>query len=122
MTFPRANHNVAGVIERSLHLSCPEAARLLLRDPREAAFDEVERSDKYPVPTTFSDAPHPYFWEIRSTLLSLLQNRRYPISKRLLLVGHICDKLSELATAETNFLTPQTLQAFSTGIDLAPMR
>ena len=117
-TFPRIHNRVAGVIERSLDLSCPEAARLLLLDPNPASFHQTERAgeERYDLGSD-SGNPHPYFWEIRSALLSLLQNRKYPVAKRLVLIGHVCDKLSELAESGHNELTPQMLEGFAFGID-----
>jgi lysine-N-methylase len=117
-TFPRIHNRVAGVVERSLDLSCPEAARLLLTDPSPASFHQVERDgeERYDLGAD-SSHPHPYFWEIRSALLSILQDRRYPVAKRLVLMGHVCDKLSELAKNGHDELTPQVLDGFAFGID-----
>lgn len=117
-TFPRINNQVAGVVERSLDLSCPEAARLLLTDSSPASFHQVQANlDGCHTVGSGPDQPHPYFWEIRSALLSLLQNRKYPVAKRLILVGHVCDKLNELARNGHDLLIPQVLEGFAFGID-----
>lgn len=116
-TFPRIRNNVAGVIERSLDLSCPEAARLCLADPLPAAFDQIT-----PDPRELQDlpvrlqSPDPYFWEIRSAVLTVLQNRAFPVAKRLILVGHICAKLDELSANGQHAFIPQTLEGFAVGI------
>src|SRR5580700_2344665 len=38
--YPRVLNLVGNVVERSLHLSCPEAARLVLNDPEAMVFHE----------------------------------------------------------------------------------
>jgi lysine-N-methylase len=115
-TFPRIHNQVAGVIERSLDLSCPEAARLVLSDPHPATFHQIP-GDQHHTGESGPEQMHPYFWDIRSTLLTLLQDRRYPIAKRLLLVGHVCDKLSELSKSGNEASVPQVLAGFSLGIE-----
>jgi lysine-N-methylase len=117
-TYPRIRHHVAGIIERSLDLSCPEAARLCLTDPGPAIFDHVtpDREERHDVPVSLQD-PGPYFWEIRSAILSVLQNRAFPVSKRLVLVGHICSKLDDLSGTGSHASIPETLDGFAVGIN-----
>ncbi len=117
-TFPRIHNRMDGVVERSLDLSCPEAARLLLTDPWPASFHQVQPDhEEYYAVDGGPDHLPAYFWEIRSALLSILQDRRYPVAKRLLLVGHVCDKLSELAGSGHDSQTLQVLEGFALGID-----
>jgi lysine-N-methylase len=115
--FPRIRHQVANVIERSLDLSCPEAARLCLTEPGPAMFDGVtpEREERHVVPVRLQ-SPGPYFWEIRSAILSVLQNRAFPVTKRLVLVGHMCTKLDELLDSGQHSSIPETLEGFAFGI------
>lgn len=118
-TFPRIRNNAAGVVEQSLDLSCPEAARLCLTDPTPAAFDQVtpgpnERHDL----TGTSETPHPFYWEIRSAILSVLQNRAFPVAKRLVLAGHVCDKLDDLNARGGQSEIPQTLDGLTFGINV----
>jgi lysine-N-methylase len=72
--YPRVMNLVDDVLERSLDLSCPEAARLVLLDPNPLEFDEEEgpRHDQRlghpPVlrtQTEDSGKPYQYFREIR---------------------------------------------------------
>lgn len=117
-TFPRIINHVSGVVEKSLDLSCPEVARLLLTSPQPAAFREVERdrNERFDLGAD-SGNPHLGFWEIRSSLLSLLQNRRYSVPQRLILAGHICEKLDELVTDGQPEATLELLEGFAVGID-----
>jgi lysine-N-methylase len=110
-TYPRVMYSVDGVLERSLDLSCPEAARLALTNPEPMQF--VERSGDEDdarlgtvgiVDTTNSkhpDKPHRYVHEVRSLMISLLQNRGYALSQRLLLLGRLCDKLEADGSEES---------------------
>ncbi|HEX4166257.1 MAG TPA: flagellin lysine-N-methylase, partial [Bryobacteraceae bacterium] len=116
-TFPRIHRRVAGVVERSLDLSCPEAARLCLADPSPASFHQVtsELADQDQTANS-AETPRPYFWRIRSAFLSILQDRRFAVTKRLLLAGNMCGKLDELAAGD-HHAVPQLLEGFTFGID-----
>ena len=102
-SYPRMMSEVEGVLERSLDLSCPEAARLALTNPEPILFvesdgeaDDTSRSSVGIVDTTNSqdpEKPYRYVHEIRSLMISLLQNRAYPLAQRLLVLGRLCDKL-----------------------------
>jgi lysine-N-methylase len=104
-TYPRAMSRVDGILERSLYLSCPEAARLVLLNPegiklaeleaeqdnRFHGFPELDSSDPaYPA------KPYGQFIAVRAFTISLLQNRNYPIWKRLIILGMFCDELNKL--------------------------
>jgi len=102
-TFPRVMTNVEGVLERSLDLSCPEAARLALANPEPMQFvtvTELEDDSRIGsvglVDTTNvkqPDKPFRYVNEVRNLMIALLQNRGYPLLQRLLVLGRLCDKL-----------------------------
>lgn len=102
-TFPRIIQQVFGRVERSLDLSCPEAARLALTDPRPIHFllseaDAASCCQEGPIdakaPERDSDS-----WETRRLVIAILQDRRYPLSKRLLFVAQLCDLLSARSSA-----------------------
>jgi lysine-N-methylase len=82
-TYPRILNTFDRQRERSLDLSCPEAARLALLNDKPIEFSGSFVSEGSEI-------------GVRKLVLQLLQTRRYPISKRLILVGHVCDKWSEL--------------------------
>jgi lysine-N-methylase len=93
-TYPRVSNTFGNHRERSLDLSCPEAARLALLAP---------------APMEFGSAADEPLSGVRELVISLLQNRGYPVSKRLILVGLVCNRWSELEAssaseeAKTNF-------------------
>ncbi len=105
-TYPRVMTFVEGTVERSLDLSCPEAARLALTQPEPIQFVTTADDDRLgtlgTVDTTNAkhpDQPFHYVHEVRSLMIALLQNRGYPLSQRLLVLGRLCDKLESEGTA-----------------------
>jgi lysine-N-methylase len=93
-TYPRVVNTPGDRLERSLDLSCPEAARLVLLDPKPMEFSSVAEE-----PMT----------GVRKLFISLLQNRGYPVSRRLILVGLACGRWSEL---ESSFASQQARVEF----------
>jgi lysine-N-methylase len=123
--FPRVMNVVDDVLQRSLDLSCPEAARLMLLDPNPMEFDDEEgppndlRLGELSVLTTAdgnSGKPYPYFREIRGFTIELLQYRAYPLWKRLVILGSFCDQLEQLTGAGQNSQIPAAVQWFRDAI------
>lgn len=95
-TYPRIANSIDDMLERSLTLSCPEAARLALLNEDYMEFDEgqEDESARNIIQTTFSsqhqywvDKPQSLFWQIRNFAIGLLQNREYPVWKRMVILG-----------------------------------
>jgi len=126
-TYPRVMNVVDDVLQRSLDLSCPEAARMVLLDPNPMKFDEDQGSPRDPrighlaALTTLngnSDKPFRYFREIRGFVIWLLQYRAYPLWKRLAILGSLCDQLHEMAGAGWHQQTPEVLKAYRDAVHL----
>jgi len=130
-SYPRISNIIDGVLERSLDLSCPEAARLAMTDPaplqflltengtpnRSSSEQEMEsRLANVSVLNTAESPEHHHLLEIRKLVFSILQNRRYSLSKRLALLGHVCEKLNEIARGRMFDKTIQVLEGFSVAI------
>lgn len=106
-TYPRTFNDVDGVLERSLCVSCPEAARLVLLNDKPMQFDSSQiitkiRNPQIPVIDTLYDAynkPYRYFEKIRAFIIGLLQNRTYPLWQRLIILSTFCSRLDQV-TAE----------------------
>jgi len=104
-TYPRVMNQVGDVLRRSLDLSCPEAARVALLDPKPMEFDEREYQDGLIRPanvpsvdtSSLKDAPEPYvfFRDVRRLAIALLQDRSHPIWRRLFMLGCLCEELDE---------------------------
>jgi lysine-N-methylase len=108
-TYPRVMNRVDDVLHRSLDLSCPEAARLTLLNPEPISFeDEAYREESIRpgiVPSLdisglkTSSGPYGFFRDIQRLVISLLQDRSYPLWQRLFRVGLFCEKLDEAGRA-----------------------
>ena len=103
-TYPRVMNRVGDVLQRSLDLSCPEAARVTLLNPQPMEFDEPEYTDDASIrlggipsldTSSLKDSSEPYrvFRDVRRRVISVLQNRSYPVWKRLLMLGHVIETL-----------------------------
>ena len=108
-TYPRVVNRVDDMWQRSLDLSCPEAARVVLLNPAPLEFQEEEgslRPGNTPAIDTsgLKECPEPYrvFSEIRSRAISLLQDRSHPIGKRLCMLGELCGAGPEPVTESAN--------------------
>jgi lysine-N-methylase len=121
-TYPRAMTREGDVLERTLDLSCPEAARVVLLDPNPLRFEEKDanghnfRTGNVFVPDTpnagYGDKPYPYFREVRGLVVTLLQERVYPLWQRLVIVSYLCDKLDELAETGNDQDVPRVIQGY----------
>jgi lysine-N-methylase len=119
--YPRVMNIVDDVLQRSLDLSCPEAARLVLLDPNPMEFDEEDGPARDPRLANLSvlrtangkpDKPYQHFREIRSFVIWLLQYRAYPLWKRLVILGSLCDQLQETSAAGASGETPEVLGSY----------
>ena len=96
-TYPRIRLTIDNLKGTALSLSCPEAARLVLLNPRllppagSAGYQISWEDSGAGAPTLL-----PYFWPIREFVIGLIQNRAYPLWQRLFLVGAFCRRLDAL--------------------------
>jgi lysine-N-methylase len=124
--YPRVMNVVDDVLQRSLDLSCPEAARIVLLDPDPMQFDEEEGPPRDPrlahlsvlrTSNGNSDKPYGHFREIRGFVIWILQYRAFPLWKRLVILGSLCDQLQELAANGRNSEAPEVLDAYREGME-----
>lgn len=116
--YPRTLNKVNGVLEGSLLLSCPEAARnvLLVPDFPQSAGDLSKgdfRTD-YVVQLgsasgTSTRKPYGEFHAVRALLIAMVKDRSRPLWQRLLLIGSVCKRLDEVSTAEGDEAVPAIL-------------
>jgi lysine-N-methylase len=125
-TYPRVMCLVDDVLQRSLDLSCPEAARVVLLDPAPMEFDEGEGPPRDPRIRNLSilrtssgaiDKPYRYFREIRAFVIWLLQYRRESLWRRLTLLASFCDQLQQFVESGQQEKTPEALEAYRDGIE-----
>jgi lysine-N-methylase len=111
-TFPRVLNMVDGVLQRSLHLSCPEAARLVLLNPDSMVLEEQEYEPDVGRPGSSSllDADRRLYLT-RERAIALLRNRRLPLSERLVALGGI---VGDFEANDQKFVDNITLQLETT--------
>jgi len=125
-SFPRVWNVVDDVLERSLDLGCPEAARRALLDPEPMPFQQETldglsySSARISVIDTAGahrpDKPYRHFHIVRGFVFWILQHRAFPLWKRLSLLGLFCDKLQQLATAGGEAHIPELVQQYREAI------
>ncbi len=103
--YPRYLRKIDGKYERSATMSCPEIARLSLLNPKGINFEQVEESEDIRIKLhsvfdteghLFLNKPQRYFWDIRIFSISILQNRKYSLAERLILLGLFYKKIEVL--------------------------
>lgn len=103
--YPRILRKIDGKYERSGTVSCPEVARLSLLNPTGIVFEHIEEDidTKIKIDSNFDteghlflNKPQRYFWDIRIFSLDLLQNRKYNLGERLIILGIVYKKIEEL--------------------------
>ena len=109
-TYPRRTHKIGNFFERSLTLTCPAAAELILFNSEPMKFEFVEVPDKIhskhgriqinTLPVEERDAD--LFREVQITMITVLQERTLSIDQRLILLGLFLDKLQEYQTEKQN--------------------
>lgn len=102
--YPRVVNRVDRVLEKSLNISCPEAARVVLLSPNPMEFDEVEepaetRNLSGQVVDTETAKKHSlekHFWGLRIFTIQVLQNRKFTIDDRVIILGLFFEQLDQL--------------------------
>jgi len=126
--YPQTANKIDNVIELCASISCPEITRLALLDPEPMGFVEVEVNMKRLHKLSFhledtnslnqEKDPMHYFWMLRVFAITLLQDRRYSLDERFLLLGIVLKKITKLQ--ETNQLKqlPQFLEEYQNQFDM----
>ena len=109
-TYPRYTYNFEKFFERSLGLTCPVAAELILFQEKPLAFGFVEVPEKIHLnggkilmnALPISEEKLPLFLETQIAMISILQARRFSIDQRLIILGLFLDKFQELLSAKAD--------------------
>lgn len=129
--YPRQTHIVDGTLERSLTMSCPEAARKALLRPEPMEFHlELESADIRTLPgsTIHTDdirVAHKlerYLWDVRHFVIGLLQNRAYSLNERLILLGLFTRRLEQLPVKQRALRIPRLVDSFRAAVADGSMR
>lgn len=103
-TYPRISNKINGRMERTATMSCPEAVRFALLNKDIMEFDEIE--EEYSVKNfvkmnidtkdiKMGNKSMKYLWELRIFTITLLQDRRYSLGERLIILGMFFQKLQQ---------------------------
>lgn len=125
-TYPRTFNDIDKTLERSLSVSCPRAAELVLLNEKPMRFDDRNdiiqlRNDRIPVLDTAADSnakPYRCFREIRSFVIALLQDRTYPLWQRLIILSVFCHRLEQIYVEDV----PNLIAYFQTKIQSGVFR
>lgn len=108
-TYPRYIYDFGSFFERSLTLSCPLAAELILFDKKPMRFEFVEVAEKIHAANNFRTINvlvgaglSERMLEVQIAALSVLQERTLSIDQRLIVLGFFMDKLEEISTGGLN--------------------
>lgn len=97
-TFPRAGtYQASGYLERSLSPACEGVLELLWNLPEGIGFrsDPLPKADRKTMAFHGGQALDVYFGPIREWCIDMLQDRRYPLNRRILLMGAALEKLKD---------------------------
>lgn len=100
--YPRVAHFMLDYYERSLSLTCPVAADLILSLTEPMAFEQVELDEQQHAANGLTSTPNiprgliERFFTIQYAAISILQSRNLSIDGRLIVLGFYLDRLDEL--------------------------
>jgi lysine-N-methylase len=128
-SYPRVRNVVNGLLEESMTMACPEAARLALLDPDAMEFDQIARPPLHITKLNAVDASSlpptklgHYFWELRIFSIQVLQHRGYSAGDRVLLLGLFLRALQELVDQGTVVETRQLIASYTANIERGAYR
>jgi lysine-N-methylase len=116
--YPRVLNMTGGAVERSLHLSCPEAARLVLNDPEAMVFHE--RLEEH-VPhrsrslSAITDDPDGQMYQVRARVIELIQERSVRLWKRIVVLGFAVDRLAGVDMAQASVVLEDCIERLRNG-------
>lgn len=129
--YPRYLNKVDGKLERSATMSCPEAARLAILNKDGIMFEQVEEEEDLKIVINnrfdteghlFLNKPQRYFWEIRIFSLSILQNRNYTLSERLVILGVFYENIENLYKNDLTNEIPNVIEKMSYMVEEKSLR
>lgn len=98
--YPRFINKIGNRYERSMTISCPEVARLILMSQELIGFElvdgEIEEFEK-PYVRRLSTCVEleDFITEVRNQLIDIAQNRNIPIWKRIIFIKQFSDRIQE---------------------------
>ncbi|MFJ3388332.1 flagellin lysine-N-methylase [Lysinibacillus sp. NPDC086135] len=118
-TYPRIFTKVGSFVEKSLTLSCPEAARVALLREEGLGFIETEepKDTRGLMGRELNLENHPLFWDLRVFTIQLMQNRKQPIEIRLIILGLFIQKIERLKLSDLEQQLPTIMEDYLNRLD-----
>ena len=119
--YPRSLSLVAGALEGSLSLSCPEAARFVLLAPDSLRVEGDLGAGDFRTDNVYhlahdsrgcGDKPQDAFLSIRALVLDMVRDRARPLWQRLLLIGALCQRLDGVSSTTSGESIPAILHDY----------
>ncbi|NLW25349.1 MAG: lysine-N-methylase [Clostridia bacterium] len=118
--YPRTFYKINNLLEVSLTVSCPEAARLVLFNEEKIIFKEIlvekesylAQGEVMAKKFRFSPEFNKFFNSIRFFLIEILQNRNYRIWERLIILGSFFEHLQTYADQKLYPEAPKLIDYF----------
>jgi lysine-N-methylase len=101
--YPQVLNLIGGAVERSLHLSCPEAARLVLEDPEAMLFHERTEAllpHRSGALNAIVGDPGDHLFQVRTLVIEVVRERSLPLWQRIVSLGLVIDRLEGVDMAQ----------------------
>ena len=121
--YPRVLNALGDTVERSLHMSCPEAARLILSDPDAMMFREYVEphpAHRQGALNLLSNDPGGHLYPARILLIELIRDRSRPLWQRIVNLGLAIDRLAGLEIADAAQALQDWRRNVKDGIEAGP--
>lgn len=106
--YPRYTETFGTLREVGISLSCPEAARIILRDQMKAAFELSENDEEVSTYNDINDKLYIELMECRKIIFDIIQNRNIGLNNRVAVVinftKEIQDKIDESEILDIKFV------------------
>lgn len=118
-TYPRVLTVIGRAVEKSFHLSCPEAARLALTDPDAMVLHErmeeglPHRSGSV---TQVAGDPDDRLYQVRTLIIEVIRERSLPLWQRIVSLGIALDRLAGVDTTRAITILEDHLRDLRQGL------
>jgi lysine-N-methylase len=117
-TYPRVLNMTGGTLEKSLHLSCPEAARLVLKDPEAMVLCEsMEESPPHRAGSLSAvEGADETLNRVRALMIEVIRERSFPMWQRIVSLGFAVDRIADVDTTRAVKIMQNHVNAFRRGL------
>jgi lysine-N-methylase len=107
-----------GTLEKSLHLSCPEAARLVLKDPEAMVLCEsMEESPPHRAGSLSAvEGADETLNRVRALMIEVIRERSFPMWQRIVSLGFAVDRIADVDTTRAVKIMQNHVNAFRRGL------